>query len=369
MNRLMGIINLINEPDDLEELTYSRCVASVPFGGRYRLIDFTLSNMVNSGIESVGLFAHKKYRSLMDHLGSGKEWDLDRKRGGLFLLPPSIDETKEQMKGDLYNFYSHMDYFSRGSHPYVLISRSHMVCNINFNEVLDAHIESGADITMVYKEIWEEEHSSHRKLIVQPDGRVTSIQESTGRLESDQVSMEMYLMKRSLLLDLVESCLAQGYDYFVRDAIMKNITKLNIRGYEYRGHLGIVNTLQSYYSNSLKLLDPGTWRDLFYSKGLIYTKIKDEPPARYAQRADTRNSLIANGCYIDGQVENSILFRGVRVERGAVVKNCVIMQNCVIGENVRIENAVLDKDVFVSAGRVLAGDMKAPFIAAKRKVI
>lgn len=369
MKQMMGVLNLVNEPDDLEELTYNRCIASVPFAGRYRLIDFALSNMVNSGIEDVAVFAHKKYRSLMDHLGSGKEWDLDRKRGGLFILPPSIDETREMMKGDLYNFYSHRDYFYRSTAPYVLISRSHMICNIDYNEMLQYHIDKQSDITMVYKEISEEEHSKFRRLETDADGRVNIMEEHTGRSRSTKISMEMYIMKSSLLLDIVDTCLAQGYDYFVRDGIMKNLNKLKVYGYEYKGHLGIINTIQSYYSNSMKLLDPEIWRNLFFDQGLIYTKVKDEPPAKYWDNANVTNSMIANGCIIEGTVENSILFRGVKVRKGAHVKNSIVLQNCEIDMNAHIEKAILDKDVLIQSGNVLKGDYRAPFIAVKKKVI
>jgi glucose-1-phosphate adenylyltransferase len=369
MKRLMGVINLVNEPDELEELTYSRCVASVPFGSRYRLVDFALSNMVNSGIGNVAVFTQHKYRSLMDHLGSGKEWDLDRKRGGLFLLPAVLHETTGMARGDLFQFYSHRDYFYRGREEYVVISRSHMVCNIDYNAVLDYHLEKNADVTVVYKKADEEEYAKFRRMAVKDDGLVTVIEDQTGRLRTDNISLEMYVMSKELLLDMVESCLAQGYDHLVRDGIMKNIDRLSVYGYLHQGHTGIVNTIQSYYKHSMQLLNPKIWRELFFQKNLIYTKVKDEPPARYSENANARNSLIANGCVIEGKVENSILFRGVKIRKGAYVKNSIILQNCEIEENVIIENAILDKDVFISRGRVLTGDKQAPFIASKTKVI
>ncbi|WP_181956616.1 glucose-1-phosphate adenylyltransferase subunit GlgD [Paenibacillus piri] len=369
MKRMMGVINLVNEPDDLEELTYSRCVASVPFGARYRLIDFSLSNMVNSGIDNVAVFTQHKYRSLMDHLGSGKEWDLDRKRGGLFILPAILNETTGMSRGDLFQFYSHRDYFYRAREEYVIISRSHIVCNIDFNAVLNYHLEQNADITVVYKRADDEEFAKFRRLAVKDDGQITVMEDHSGRLRTDNISLEMYVMSKELLLDMVESCLAQGYDHLVRDGIMKNIGKLGVYGYLHEGHTGIVNTIQSYYKHSMQLLNPKVWRELFFQKELIYTKIKDEPPAKYMENSSARNALIANGCVIEGKVENSILFRGVKIRKGAYVKNSIILQNCEIEENVIIENAILDKDVFISRGRVLTGDKQAPFIASKTKVI
>jgi len=234
---------------------------------------------------------------------------------------------------------------------------------------LDQHLESNADITVVYKQADDEEFAKFRRLAVKEDGQVTVMEDQSGRLRNDSISMEMYVMSKELLLDMVESCLAQGYDHLVRDGIMKNIDKLSVYGYMHQGHTGIVNTIQSYYKHSMQLLNPKVWRELFFQKHLIYTKVKDEPPARYAENAHARNALIANGCTIEGKVENSILFRGVKIRKGAYVKNSIILQNCEIEENVIIENAILDKDVFISRGRVLTGDKQAPFIASKTKVI
>ncbi len=369
MKRIMGVINLINEPDRLEELTLGRCLASVPFGGRYRLVDFPLSNMVNSGIEDVAVFTHHKYRSLMDHLGSGKEWDLDRKRGGLFVLPSVLDNPSGISKGDLFQFFSHRDYFYRGRQEYVLISRSHIVCNIDYRSVLEQHEATGADITCVYYELDDADDAIYRKLTVDADGRITAMQDRTGRLDSRNVSMEMYLMSKHLLLDIVETCLAQGDDHLVRDGIMKNIARLRLYGYKHEGYTGIVNTIQSYYRHSMALLDPNLIRELFFQGAPIYTKVKDEPPTKYTGMADVRNSLVANGCVVEGAVENSLLSRGVKVRPGAVVRNCILMQNCEIGEGVVIEHAILDKDVCIDRGRVLSGAVSAPFIAAKKKVI
>jgi glucose-1-phosphate adenylyltransferase len=369
MKNVMGVINLVNELDDLEELTYGRCVASVPFGGRYRLVDFIMSSMVNSGVVNVAVFAHTKFRSLMDHLGSGKEWDLDRKRNGLFILPPAVDEIQEMLKGDLYHFHKHRDYFYRSPQQYVIISRSHMVCNIDLKDVIESHRESGAEITLVYKEIDDPTNAKSRKIIVNDEGRVTVMHDHSKKLQSNKVSMEIFVMKKELLLDLVETSVAQGHDHFVRNAVMRNVDHLNIRGYEYKGYLGIVNTIQSYFHHSMNLLNPDVWGELFYKPGLIYTKIKDEPPSKYLEHANVHNSLIANGCIINGTVENSILFRAVKVNKGVNLKNCIILQNCEIHENVSIENAILDKDVIVNTGRELKGDMSIPFIAAKKKII
>ncbi|SFI28639.1 glucose-1-phosphate adenylyltransferase [Paenibacillus sp. UNC496MF] len=366
---ILGVINLIHESDEMESLTASRCLATVPFGARFRLIDFTLSSMVNSGINKVGVFAQTKYRSLMDHLGSGKHWDLHHRQSGLFIMPPVTDDVNEVRRGDLYHFYQHRDFFARSTHEYVLVARSHMICNLDFEGVLASHKASGADITVICKEQTELFGGRARKVQVDERGRVTAMQDHFGRMESDLVSMEMYLMRKELLLELVDTSLAQGRDHLVRHAIMSRVDKLHIQCFAFEGYLGVVNTLNSYYQNSMQLLRPEVWKSLFYEPGPVFTKVKDEPPARYAEGAKTINSLVANGCIIEGTVINSILFRGVHVRKGAVVRNSIVMQNGVIGENSSVNHVILDKDVTVERSRELYGAEASPFIAMKRRVI
>jgi glucose-1-phosphate adenylyltransferase len=368
-HKVMGVINLIHETDELEYLTQGRCLATVPFGARYRLIDFVLSSMVNSGISKVAVFAHTKYRSLMDHLGSGKHWDLQHRQSGLFVLPPATDDIQEISRGDLYHFYQQRDYFNRSSLEYVVITRSHMVCNIDFEKVIQFHVEREADITVVCKQQEDLLAGKARKVKMNEDGRITAIQDHYGRMASDISSMEMYIMRKDLLMELVETSLAQGQDHLVRHAIFSRLDKLNVYGYMYEGYLGVVNTLSSYYRNNMNLLDPDVWKELFYQPGPIYTKVKDEPPARYLGSSKATNSLIANGCRIEGTVINSILFRGVHVQKGAVVSNSIVMQNGVIGENSILQHSILDKDVRVEADRDIRGAASAPFLAGKRKII
>lgn len=368
-HKVMGVINLIHETDELERLTQGRCLATVPFGARYRLIDFVLSSMVNSGISKVAVFAHTKYRSLMDHVGSGKHWDLQHRQSGLFVLPPATDDIQEISRGDLYHFYQHRDYFNRCAMDYVVITRSHMVCNIDFEKVIQFHLEREADITVVCKQQDDLLAGKARKVKMTEDGRITAIQDHYGRMASDVSSMEMYVMRKDLLMELVETSLAQGRDHLVRHAIYSRLDQLNVYGYKYEGYLGVVNTLSSYYQNNMNLLDPNVWKELFYQPGSIFTKVKDEPPARYLGGSKVTNSLIANGCRIEGTVVNSILFRGVHVQKGAIVSNSIIMQNGIIGQNSFVQHSILDKDVRVEHERDIRGAATSPFIAGKRKTI
>lgn len=368
-HKVAGFVNLIHETDELERLTQNRCLATVPFGARYRLIDFVLSSMVNSGINQVAVFAHTKYRSLMDHLGSGKHWDLQHRQSGLFVLPPATDDIQEISRGDLYHFYQHRDYIERSSWEYVVITRSHMVCNVDFQEVISQHLETEADITIVCKRESRPSTGKARKVKMADDGRITSIQDHYGRMLSDVISMEMYVMSKELLTELVETSLAEGKDHLVRHAIFSKLGQLKVYGYMFEGYLGVVNTLSSYYEHSMSLLQPEVWKQLFYRPGPIYTKIKDEPPARYSSGSQVSNSLIANGCRIEGTVLNSILFRGVHIEKGAMIKDSIIMQNGRVGKNSFVYNCILDKDVQVEENRDLRGTESTPFLAGKKRVI
>ncbi|ALS28460.1 glucose-1-phosphate adenylyltransferase subunit GlgD [Paenibacillus cisolokensis] len=366
---IMGVINLIHEPDEMERLTAVRCAATVPFGARYRLIDFVLSGMVNSGVSKVAVFAHTKYRSLMDHLESGRHWDLHHRQSGLFVLPPATGDIRELSRGDLYYFYQNRDYFDRTSSEYVIISRSHMVCNVDLQPALAAHKERGADITVVCKRMTDTMGGAARKVRLDGNGRIVAMQDHYGRMDSEIVSMEMYLMRKDLLLELVETSLAQGEDHLVRHAIMSRLRQLNVQAYMYDGYLGIVNTVESYFRNHMKLLNAEAQHELFSRPGPIFTKLKDEPPSRYLDNARVVNSLVADGCVIEGTVEDSVLFRGVKIGKGAVVRNSIVMQNSVIGEQAYLERCILDKDVRIASGRDIRGTEGAPFMAAKRKVV
>src|SRR5690606_35645848 len=367
--KIMGVINLIHETDELDKLTHGRCTATVPFGSRYRLIDFTLSIMVNSGIGEVGIFVHQRYRSLMDHIGSGKSWDLQHRKSGLFVLPPITDDVQELSRGDLFHFYQNRDYFLRSAPEYVLITRSHMVCNIDYRRVLEQHIAKQADISVVCSHSTEPVLGKARKVRMDENGLITEIQDSYGRMVSDHYNMEMYLMKKELLMDLVETSLAKGQDHLVRHAIFSRLNELNVYGYVHDGFLAIVNTINSYYGNSMKLLEPEVWRSLFTEPAPIYTKVKDGPPARYTNNADVSRSIIANGCLIEGKVHNSILFRGVHVHPGAVVEDSIIMQNGIILPNSTVKCSIFDKDVVLEENREVKGVSSGPYLAGKRKVI
>ncbi len=369
---LMGIINLNESEEYLHELTQYRPAAAIPFGGRYRLIDFVLSNMVNSGIINVGILMQHKYRSLMDHLRSGKDWDLARKSEGLFLLPPSYTTHPELIhRGDVVNFYNNLDYITRCRQKYVLIAGIGMICNLDYRQALQYHLQKGADITVLYTERCCDIQGCMNAIMldVADDGRVSDIQVKPGVTDKQKMSMEMYIMEKDLLIDLVQCAISHGDYDFVKHCLIKNLDRLKIYGDHYPGYVARIHSMQSYFSHSMDLLKPAIWRELFFRRGYIYTKVKDEPPSKYMEEAQVANALVAGGCCIAGTVEDSIIFRSVRVHEGAYIKNSIIMQRCEIEGGTVLENVICDKNVLIKQGKQLKGENNYPFVVKKGMVI
>ncbi|WP_051533827.1 glucose-1-phosphate adenylyltransferase subunit GlgD [Desulfitibacter alkalitolerans] len=321
MKDLMGIITAPENFKYLQDITADRVVAAVPYGGRYRLIDFILSNMVNSGIQNVGLFIGEKSRSLLDHLRSGKDWDLHRKRNGLFILPTDCSSFSGTPMGNLEYFYKHLDYFHGSTEKYVLIGGSNTIFNTTFNKFFKFHMDNNADVTIIYSEYPQIDPANSTTLEIDAANRVIDIKVNPSRKKkSKKISMEIYLMKKELLMDITDTCVSKGQSDLTKDGIIKNIKNLNVYAYRYTGYFGKVTSLTSYYHHNMALLNPEIWTELFFESGPIYTKVKNEPPTKYTQSSKVLNSLIASGCIIEGQVENSILFRGARVFKNSTVK-------------------------------------------------
>ena len=274
MENMMGVINVDREHDFLNELTYFRCGAAVPFLGRYRLVDFVLSNMAEAGMYEIALFVRNKYRSLFDHLGEGKEWNLDRKVGGLFILPPDWHDPTDFSVGDLRHFHNNIDFFNRGLADYVLHTGSQHVCSIDFSRVLDHHIYKNADVTMIYTQVdqLEEEHAQCKRLEVDERGQVTDIYTAG---ENKNIYMEMFIINKDLMLELINFCIAHRKDYFFGDAIMSRLHELDVYAYEYDGFHAVINSIKSYYKNSMLLLDKNNYNSLFHQDTLFLTKVKD----------------------------------------------------------------------------------------------
>jgi glucose-1-phosphate adenylyltransferase len=366
----MGIITMNDRNDELKELTKSRPLAAIPFAGRYRVIDFVLSSMVNSGIKNVGVMVQNKYRTLMDHLQSGREWDLARKHDGLFILPPAGGfEGYAGYKGNIDSFFGNLDYLQSSRQDYVVVTGSRVICNVDYRKPFRFHQDNKADITVLYREQRGNDAAQSTILECDAKGRVIDIGLPYGDVYSAKVSLEMYILKKALLVDLIRGCKARGETDFVKDGLIGNRNRLNLYAYPYKGYVARVDSVENYYRHNMELLKLEKWEELFLKSGTVYTKVKDDAPAKYMQGAKVSNSMVASGCIVEGRVENSILFRGVKVHKGAYVKDSILMHACEVNEHAIVENVICDKRVIVSEGKWLKGEKEYPLVIEKGAMI
>ncbi|MDO4296007.1 MAG: glucose-1-phosphate adenylyltransferase subunit GlgD [bacterium] len=372
----LGII-FPNSYDSLvPELVGERLMASIPFASRYRMVDFILSSMVNSGIDNISIIVRKNYHSLMDHLGSGREWDLTRKNGGLNIVPPFAEKTVKVYNGRVEALASILDFLKGQKEKYVVMSDTNIAVNFDFKAMLDAHIASGADITVAYAkeeiaDCFKKEYGIKKDLYYTlsiEDGRVNEIQINSKADGVQNCSMNIYIMEREQLIENISDAFVRGYVYFERDILAPQLDKFNVQAYEFTGYLARINDMKSYFDENMKLLNDENLDNLF-SGNPVYTKIRDDNPTRYISGAKAKNIMAADGCVIEGEVENSILFRGVKIAKGAKVKNCVLMQDTVVEEGACVENIISDKKVTISAGQSVAGSDTFPVYIPKYKTV
>ena len=357
----------------IPELTSKRAIGSIPFGGKYRLIDFTLSNFVNSGIDKVGVVAEKKFASLMDHLGSGKAWDLSKRRGGLTILSPysmgadSFTTTVECM-------YNMRGFVEKAKEEYVLLTTSNNIFNCDYTKMIEQHMNTNADITLMYV------HGKVSKGAAAPlvittdtDNKITDMVinprvENSGDVECDYIFSSTF-MKKELFLDLLVDCVSRNALDFRRNFILDNYKRFNVYGYEFTGYYSAITSIDTYFKSNMSLMDPLVRADLFNVDRPIFTKVRDDMPSKYGLGSSVKNSLIAQGCVIEGEVENSIISKGVHIGKGAKVENCIIMQDTKIGENAGLSYVICDKDVVIKNGRALMGYDTYPIYIAKDNIV
>ncbi len=365
--RAVGIIFSNIHDNNVPELARISTLGSIPFGGRYRLIDFPLSNMVNSGIDTVGIITKSNYQSLMDHVGSGKDWDLARKDGGVIILPPYGDVDSSTLYSSRLEALKNITSFLfRADEEYVVMTDCDTVCRINYRDVIEHHIRNRADITLVYKRRkpnFDEKKATIFK--VDESGRITNI--SYAAEESNEeynIFSNIFVMKKSLLQNIVMDSISKNKNHFMTDIIANNLDSMKVMGYYHEGFYASITSLQAYYESNLSLLDASNRHELFGDRS-VFTKIRDSAPTKYGNGAVVKNSMIADGCIIEGDVENSIIFRNVKVGRGTVVKNSIVMQNTVLGENSTINCIIADKNVTITDRKMLSGSENHPFYIGK----
>lgn len=371
MEKCIGIIKNTYLEQAFGDLCKSRDVYMLPFAGRYRLVDGIISNMVNSGIKTVGIYTGHNLRSTMDHLGDGESWDLDLRFKGLFLFTPTPMPTSFAKFGDIADFYSTLDFFEKKSAEHVFINGCNVITKVDLKDAYDKYIESDSDITLIYKEVEDKkaELINREKLHLDEDGNFVNIGLNLGTENKFNMFLDMVFIKKSVLLTLIKESVEKGDAFSINDAILLNKHRFKINTYAYDGFMENIVDISSYYEANLNLLNREQYYELFHKGGKIRTKTKDEPPTIYNDFPNVTNSLIANGCVIEGEVENSIIFRGVHIGKNATVKNSIVMQKSVIGEDGIVINSILDKFSEVEKGAHLVGSFSQPYVLGKNKVV
>ena len=371
MRDMHGIILAYSSHTRLKELAEHRTASSIPFGGRYRVIDFMLSNMVNAGITDVGVIMHENYQSLLDHLGSGKDWDMARKRGGLRLLPPfglSNPRKGGNFSGSLEALRSLSSYIERIRQEYVVIADGDLTINLPLDAVYRDHIDSGADITCVCTNRRFDDSVETAYANTGAHGRFDNVHYGSREEGACQI-MGVYLMSKKLLEIIIHYCEANNLDSFRRDVLQGMCKTLNIRAYIYDGYCRRLDSLTGYFANSMELLNRDVRAELFDPLRPVKSKLRDDASTYYGPYSKVKNSLIADGGYIEGEVENCVIFRGVRVLAGAKVQNCVLMQDTVVSLGAKLNYAITDKAVTISEGTTLMGHESYPIAVSKGKTV
>ena len=362
---------------EIPELTSVRTMASVPFGCRYRLIDFPLSNMVNSGITKVGIIAHNNYQSLMDHIGTGKDWDLARRSGGIKILPPfitSYDSGNNKLyRNRLEALMGVTHFISKCNEEYIVLADCDFICNIDLNEVLDYHKAKNAEMTIVTRTLKAKEAKPTEgvaKITVDADGWATDVVAYRGDEEQKDISTNIMVFNRLFLLSIINDAISHGYKQFYQEVIAGRLNASRISCYHYDGIYLQISSLESYFASSMQLLDPEVRNGLFnVDNRAVYTKLRNSAPTVYAEGSKVVNSYVADGCVIEGTVENSIIFRGVHVGKGTVVKNSILLQDTFTGTNVSLNCVITDKNAVIRNNRVLSGHESMPFFISKGAMV
>lgn len=358
-NNVLGVIFANTNDDKIPELTAKRTMGSIPFGCRYRLVDFMLSSMVNAGISSVVLITKHNFQSLSDHVGSGRYWDLSRKRGGLVILSPFSSLSNRLYKGKIDALYGGVEYFEKTFEDYVLIADSNLVTNFDVDRLIDFHSNNNADITVAYKRGVNSDH------YVELEGKkVTNFAKS-----GDYAYLNILLIKKELLIKLVWEAHLYNYTDLVADILKRNINDYKICGFEVVEHVLMVDSIQSYFKANMSLLSRSIRDRIFNMENPIYTKLRDDMPSRYGFGSSVSDSMIADGCVIDGEVKNSIIFRGVKIEKGAKVENCILMQSTIVEKNTQLAYVISDKNVVFKGDRRLEGSKANPVIIGKGLIV
>lgn len=361
----IGIIFSNMHDEEMHEITHCRTMGALPFGGRYRLIDFPLSSMHNSGITSVGVIAKSNYQSLLEHLGSGKEWDLSRKRGGLFIFPPFSRLATGIYKNKIEALYGILTFLKKSTSNYVVLTDCDAICNLNWQKPIDYHIKQKADITVLYYRVEPKNEIKNETVYhVSQNGFVTDIRINQNINEPCNIGTNMWITGRKFLINMLQDAFSHNLENIERDIFLKKLDQYKIAALKIDTYIRKANSICDFFHANMDTLNLNVREDLFFKNGPIHTKVYDTVPTKYGKDAKVQNSLISGGCVILGQVENSILFRGVKIGKGSKISNSIIMNNSNIGENVTLNYVLSDKNVIFNKNRTLMGcDMRPIYLS------
>lgn len=370
MNQCIGIIKASKTSDDYKSLCKERPAYMLPFGGRYRLIDFALTNMSIYNLANVVLYGEENLRSTMDHIGDGKSWELNRRQNGLMILPPRFDYHSGE-KNEIETYFHSLPFYYDSSSEDIFLVDPMILAAVNIRVAYDLFKEKDLDVLLLYSRMEDPQgkHINADKLILGHDGSLINIGMNLGTEPEFNLYLQKAFMKKEVFIELIKNAKEKGDAKTLKQALLNNKSRLKIGTMEIDAHVERIHDIKSYYDANMNLLDPDIYYELFYKGGTILTKSKDEPSTLYEEGSRVENSLVANGCIIEGQVENSIIFRGVKIGKGAIVKNSILIQKTEIGEDAVVVNTIADKYAKVEKGVTVTGAVNQPFIIEKSQVI
>ena len=365
MSKAFGIINFAGNDVQVNGMLDYRPIGAFSFLGRYRVIDFPISNMSNSGIDVMQVYVRRKPRSLVEHLGTGRHYNINSKRGKLNILFAETIEENNVYNTDIAAYIENFDCFDEIDSEYVVLAPSYMIYTADYSTFLQSHIESGADITLMYHSVDNaKDHVLNcQALDINKQKGVLSIEPNHGNTKSKNIFMDTYVMKKALFLELVQKAHKLSSMYTLADIVREECEELDVRAYSHRGFFATITDFNSYYEANMELINLKKATDLFDENWPIYTRTNDSCPTQYFDGSEVKSSVISNGCLIEGTIENSVIGRGCIIKEGAIVKNCVINADVVIGKGVHVENLVIDKHARLIRGkRVIAAPEKPGYI-------
>ena len=363
----MNVMGIIFANDaNMGELSHRRTMGSIPFGGRYRQIDFHLSNMAAAGIRHVGIVSRQNYQSLINHIGSGEEWGLELEEGGLEFLTPFAMSTSHSYRGKLEGLYNAMTFLNFGpDDEYVVMADSAILCNLDLHSVLNAHEKSGKDITVVTKAgIADGKKQLDLAISLNESGQIADMAVDYAAPANYLASMDLFVLSKCLLRKLLRECIARNLYHMDRDLVLGSWQRgeISVNVYQFPGLALFNESVEEYFRNSMAMLDSRTRHDLFYYNHPVFTRVRDRVPSYYGEESAVDNCLVADGCILEGSVQNSVLFRQVTIKPNARIENCLIMNDTVVGESCELKYVILDKDVELQPGTQLIGTPTQPII-------